>query len=125
MRSTTCCAPESSIGLQAVLERYDLIVSPTLAIPPVLNATDGNTRGPTEINGETVDPLIGWCMTYPINFTGHPAISVPAGLTREGLPVGLQIIGRVTRTKPCWPWRAASSGRSPGSNYPGLDKAAA
>jgi Asp-tRNA(Asn)/Glu-tRNA(Gln) amidotransferase A subunit family amidase len=81
-------------GLQAVFENYDLIVSPTLAIPPVANAADGNTIGPTEINGDTVDPLIGWCMTFPINFTGHPAISVPAGLTPEGLPVGLQIIGR-------------------------------
>jgi Asp-tRNA(Asn)/Glu-tRNA(Gln) amidotransferase A subunit family amidase len=81
-------------GLQDVFERYDLIVAPTLAIPPVRNATDGNTIGPTQINGETVDPLIGWCMTYPINFTGHPAISVPAGLTPEGLPAGLQIIGR-------------------------------
>jgi amidase/aspartyl-tRNA(Asn)/glutamyl-tRNA(Gln) amidotransferase subunit A len=81
-------------GLQDIFERYDLIVAPTLAIPPVRNATDGNTIGPTQINGETVDPLIGWCMTYPINFTGHPAISVPAGLTPEGLPVGLQIIGR-------------------------------
>jgi Asp-tRNA(Asn)/Glu-tRNA(Gln) amidotransferase A subunit family amidase len=81
-------------GLQAVFESYDLIVSPTLAIPPVANASDGNTIGPTEINGDIVDPLIGWCMTFPINFTGHPAISVPAGLTPEGLPVGLQIIGR-------------------------------
>jgi amidase/aspartyl-tRNA(Asn)/glutamyl-tRNA(Gln) amidotransferase subunit A len=33
-------------------------------------------------------------MTFPINFTGHPAISVPAGFTPEGLPVGLQIVGR-------------------------------
>jgi Asp-tRNA(Asn)/Glu-tRNA(Gln) amidotransferase A subunit family amidase len=81
-------------GLQDVFDRYDLILAPTLAIPPVRNATDGNTIGPVEINGETVEPLIGWCMTYPINFTGHPAISVPAGLTPEGLPVGLQIIGR-------------------------------
>jgi Asp-tRNA(Asn)/Glu-tRNA(Gln) amidotransferase A subunit family amidase len=81
-------------GLQAAFESYDLVVSPTLAIPPVVNAADGNTVGPTEINGDTVDPLIGWCMTFPINFTGHPAISVPAGLTPEGLPVGLQIIGR-------------------------------
>ena len=81
-------------GLQAVFDSYDLIVSPTLAIPPVANATNGNTIGPTEINGDSVDPLIGWCMTFPINFTGHPAISVPAGLTVEGLPVGLQIIGR-------------------------------
>ena len=81
-------------GVEDVLDRYDLIVSPTLAVPPVRNATDGNTIGPTEINGESVDPLIGWCMTYPINFTGHPAISVPAGFTPDGLPVGLQIIGR-------------------------------
>ena len=82
------------VGLQALFERYDLIVSPTLAIAPVRNAFDGNTIGPAEIGGKRVDPLIGWCMTYPINFTGHPAISVPAGLTSEGLPVGLQIIGR-------------------------------
>jgi amidase/aspartyl-tRNA(Asn)/glutamyl-tRNA(Gln) amidotransferase subunit A len=81
-------------ALEDVFERYDVIVSPTLAVPPVRNRTDGNTIGPTEINGEAVDPLIGWCMTYPINFTGHPAVSVPAGLTGEGLPVGLQIIGR-------------------------------
>jgi amidase/aspartyl-tRNA(Asn)/glutamyl-tRNA(Gln) amidotransferase subunit A len=81
-------------GLQDLFERYDFIVSPTLAVPPVKNAGDGNTIGPTEINGRQVEPLIGWCMTYPINFTGHPAISVPAGLTPEGLPVGLQIIGR-------------------------------
>lgn len=81
-------------GLEDVFEDYDFIVAPTLAIPPVKNAADGNTIGPVEINGTRVDPLIGWCMTYPINFTGHPAISVPAGLTPEGLPVGLQIIGR-------------------------------
>jgi amidase/aspartyl-tRNA(Asn)/glutamyl-tRNA(Gln) amidotransferase subunit A len=81
-------------GLEDVFETHDLIVAPTLAIPPVKNAADGNTIGPTSINGETVDPLIGWCMTYPINYTGHPAISVPAGFTAQGLPVGLQFIGR-------------------------------
>jgi amidase/aspartyl-tRNA(Asn)/glutamyl-tRNA(Gln) amidotransferase subunit A len=80
-------------GFQSVLDDYDLLITPTLACPPVDNATDGNTVGPSSINGETVDPLIGWCLTYFVNFTGHPAASVPAGLS-DGLPVGMQIIGR-------------------------------
>jgi amidase len=60
----------------------------------VPNASDGDTKGPDEINGEKVERLIGWCMTYFCNFTGHPAASVPAGLAANGLPVGMQIMGR-------------------------------
>jgi amidase/aspartyl-tRNA(Asn)/glutamyl-tRNA(Gln) amidotransferase subunit A len=41
-----------------------------------------------------IDPLIGWCLTYFVNFTGHPAASIPAGMSEDGLPVGMQIIGR-------------------------------
>jgi amidase/aspartyl-tRNA(Asn)/glutamyl-tRNA(Gln) amidotransferase subunit A len=81
-------------AIQGILEKYDLLVTPTLAIPPVDNANDGNTMGPTEINGERVDPLVGWFLTYFINFSGHPAASIPAGLSAEQLPVGMQIIGR-------------------------------
>ena len=84
---------EVNDAIQGVLNDYDLLVTPTLACMPVDNATDGNTKGPTEINGEAIDPLIGWCMTYFINFSGHPAASIPAGLV-DGLPVGMQIIGR-------------------------------
>lgn len=79
-------------AIQGVLDTHDLLVTPTLACLPVENADDGNTVGPTEVNGEAIDPLIGWCLTYPINFTGHPAASVPAGLA-DGLPVGMQIVG--------------------------------
>jgi amidase/aspartyl-tRNA(Asn)/glutamyl-tRNA(Gln) amidotransferase subunit A len=80
-------------AIQSVFANYDLLITPTLAGMPVKNRNDGNTVGPTHINGEDVDPLIGWCLTYPINFTGHPAASIPAGMVK-GLPVGMQIIGR-------------------------------
>jgi hypothetical protein len=58
-------------AFQGVLNAYDLLVTPTLACLPVDNADDGNTVGPSAINGEEVDPLIGWCLTYFVNFTGH------------------------------------------------------
>jgi amidase/aspartyl-tRNA(Asn)/glutamyl-tRNA(Gln) amidotransferase subunit A len=77
-----------------VLNAYDLLVTPTATCLPVDNAGDGNTVGPSAINGEEVDPQIGWCLTYFINFTGHPAASIPAGLSDDGLPVGMQVIGR-------------------------------
>jgi amidase len=80
-------------AIQGVLDSYDLLVTPTLACLPPVNADDGDTKGPTSINGVEVDPLIGWCLTYPVNFSGHPAASVPAGMS-GGLPVGMQIIGR-------------------------------
>jgi amidase len=80
-------------AIQSVLTNYDLLVTPTAACLPVENAADGNTKGPTRIGDVEVDPLIGWCLTYPANFSGHPAASIPAGRA-SGLPVGMQIIGR-------------------------------
>jgi amidase/aspartyl-tRNA(Asn)/glutamyl-tRNA(Gln) amidotransferase subunit A len=80
-------------AVESVLQKYELLITPTNACLPVKNAADGNTLGPTEINGEAVDPLIGWCLTYLTNFSGHPSASIPAGLY-DGLPVGMQIIGR-------------------------------
>ena len=85
---------EINDAIQGVLDSHDLILSPTLAALPVENGSDGNTLGPAEINGQPVERLIGWCMTYFINFSGHPAASIPAGLAPGNLPVGLQIIGR-------------------------------
>ena len=81
-------------AVQSVLNDFNYIISPTLCCNPVKNDPNKNTVGPETINGEPVERLIGWCMTYFTNFTGHPSASVPAGVTDTGLPVGLQITGR-------------------------------
>ena len=69
--------------------RYDLIASPTTAVA-AFPLADG---APQAIAGRAVDPLIGWFLTYPINMTGHPAASLPCGLSTRGLPIGLQLVG--------------------------------
>jgi len=78
-------------------EDADFIVTPTTPTA----AFDAEGPIPMEINGQFVDnPLIGVCFTYPFNLTGHPAISIPAGLTSAGLPVGFQIVGpRLTEAR--------------------------
>ena len=81
-------------AIQSAFSDCDIIVTPTLACLAVKNASNGETLGPERVNGEEVDRLIGWCLTYPLNFSGNPAASIPAGLSSGGLPVGMQIIGR-------------------------------
>ena len=81
-------------AIAKLLDTYDLIVTPTLAAQQVDNGTDGNTLGPETVDGQVVERLIGWCLTYFVNFSGHPAASIPCGLIGGRLPVGLQIIGR-------------------------------
>jgi amidase len=72
-------------------ERYDFIVTPTTAIPPF----PVETIYPREINGVPMQNYIQWVLlTYAFTVVGLPAISVPCGFTRDGLPVGLQIVGR-------------------------------
>ena len=80
--------------IQIILDNYDLLITPTLGCMPVDNNVNGNTIGPNHIDGIDVNPLIGWCLTYLINFTGHPAASIPAGLSSDKMPIGMQIIGK-------------------------------
>lgn len=76
-------------AIQDVLDEHDLLLTATLAIPPF----EKDRLGPDEVNGTPIDPHMEWLLTWPLNLTGHPAASIPAGLTSEGLPVGAQLIG--------------------------------
>lgn len=72
-----------------LMRSHDLLLTPTVAAP----AFELEIAGPATIAGQPVPPQ-GWTpFTYIMNLTGQPAISVPAGWTRAGLPVGLHICG--------------------------------
>jgi aspartyl-tRNA(Asn)/glutamyl-tRNA(Gln) amidotransferase subunit A len=75
---------------RAFFEQYDLLLTPTIACPPFAVGLDN----PTEIAGKPVEPYAWIPFTYPFNMTGQPASSVPCGFTKDGLPIGLQIVGR-------------------------------
>jgi amidase len=80
--------------VQKFMERYDFLVLPVSQVVPFPVESDWVR----EINGVKMETYIDWMATcYAITITGLPAISVPCGFTKEGLPVGLQIVGRHQR----------------------------
>jgi amidase len=71
-------------------ERFDYLVQPVSQVPPF----DADLEYPTEVAGEAMRTYVDWMAScWSITVLGAPAISVPAGFTREGLPIGVQIVG--------------------------------
>jgi amidase len=76
--------------MRAFFETYDVLALPVSQVPPF----SADEEYPASINGEPQETYLDWMRSaYLITVTGCPAISVPAGFTPEGWPVGLQLVG--------------------------------
>lgn len=76
-------------AIRPIFDRYDLLLTPTISVPPF----ELGIVGPATVSERAVGHL-GWTLCYPFNYTGQPAATVPCGFTTDGLPIGLQIVGR-------------------------------
>lgn len=94
VRQTEFVQTEMYKTLGPILDQYDVLVCPTLAVPSVL-ADHKNEDADFSINGNPVHPWLGWCLTYPFNLLSQlPVVTVPTGFAHTGVPTGMQIVGK-------------------------------
>jgi len=74
-----------------IFNNYDLLITPTTAI----TAFELGIPFPTKINNVNVSPTAWQPFTFPFNMTGQPAATIPCGWSKEGLPIGMQIVGKL------------------------------
>jgi len=75
---------------QTFFERFDVILTPAITISP----RSWRELYPAEIDGKPTRTYFHWlAMAYAVTIVGHPAVSLPVGLDRNGMPFGLQIVG--------------------------------
>src|SRR5690606_36993886 len=96
--------------VRKVLSVYDHILTPTIGAPPFRL----DEPLPTTVGGKPVERFLDVILpVYAFSVTGLPAISLPAGFTKQGLPVGLQIVGRRLREDRLLELAAAYEAASP------------
>jgi Asp-tRNA(Asn)/Glu-tRNA(Gln) amidotransferase A subunit family amidase len=75
---------------QSFFEGYDVILTPSITISP----RSWRELYPAEIDGKPTRTYFHWlALAYAVTLVGHPALSLPVGLDRHGMPFGLQIVG--------------------------------
>lgn len=76
---------------QAFFEHYDVLLTPAVTISP----RPWSELYPAEIDGTPTRTYFHWlALAYAVTLAGHPAVSLPVGLDRHGMPFGLQVVGR-------------------------------
>ena len=103
-----------------LFEQFDHLLTPCMAVPPF----PVEQNYPDAIAGKPMETYVDWIApTFVLSLTGLPVASVPCGLDRSGLPVGLQIVGRPSGEEAVLALAAQVQERHPIGHPPLLDQA--
>ena len=92
--TATQVAGEMYEAFGPMLQKHNVFICPTNTLPAV-RADHDSTVDKVAINGVEVDPMLGWCLTYPFNMLSRcPVMAVPSGNAKNNVPTGVQIVGK-------------------------------